>query len=189
MPKNYYKPGTEVLVRGTVVGEYNPDGDNASVSVRLNTHMDYGRNVLFSPDKLEKVKSASNRRFRKGDKVRLIYGGRKTPPEGLRYDKIYTVTEDETTHGLCRLTGGVANYSYLELVEAVEESFDIPFHEAVYLMGEGKILERINHNDIFQYRLVDGHPQYLAESEKGNPKWRPTKFCADEINAKWRIVK
>lgn len=188
MPKNHYKPGTEVLVRGTIVGEYNPGDDNASVSVRFNTHMDYGCNVLFSLDKLEAIKPAFNRRFRKGDKVRLIYRSRKTP-EGLRYDKIYTVTEDETTHGLCRLTDGVANYSYLELVEAVEESFDIPFHEAVYLMGEGKILERINHNDIFQYRLVDGNPQYLAESEKGNPKWRSTKFCVDEINAKWRIVK
>lgn len=188
MPKNHYKPGTAVLVRGIVVGEYNPDDGNASVSVRLNTHMDYGRNILFSPDKLEKVKPASNRRFRKGDKVRLIYRGRKAP-EGLRYDKIYTVTENETAYGLCRLTDGVANYSCLELVEAVEESFDIPFHEAVYLMGEGKILERINHNDIFQYRLVDGNLQYLAESEKGNPKWRSTKFCVDEINAKWRIVK
>lgn len=188
MPKNHYKPGTEVLVRGTIVGEYNPDDDNASVFVRLNTHMDYGRNVPFSLDKLEAIKPASNRRFRKGDKVRLIYRGRKAP-EGLWYDKIYTVTEDETTHGPCRLTDGVANYSCLELVEAVEESYDIPFHEAVYLMGEGKILERINHNDIFQYRLVDGNPQYLAESEKGNPKWRSTKFCVDEINAKWRIVK
>lgn len=188
MPKNHYKPGTVVLVRGIVVGEYNPDDGNASVSVRLNTHMDYGRNVLFSPDKLEKVKSASNRRFRKGDKVRLIYRSRKAP-EGLRYDKIYTMAEDETTHGLCRLTDGVTNYSCLELVEAVEESFDIPFYEAVRLMSEGKILERINHNDIFQYRLVDGNPQYLAESEKGNPKWRSTKFCVDEINAKWRIVK
>ena len=149
--------------------------------------MDYGRNVLFSPDKLEKVKSASNRRFRKGDKVRLIYRGREAP-EGLRYDKIYTMAEDETTHGLCRLTDGVTNYSCLELVEAAEESFDIPFYEAVRLMSEGKILERINHNDIFQYRLVDGNPQYLAESEKGNPKWRSTKFCVDEINAKWKIV-
>lgn len=150
--------------------------------------MDYGRNILFSPDKLETVKPASNRRFRKGDKVRLIYRGREAP-EGLRYDKIYTVTENETAYGLCRLTDGVANYSCLELVEAVKESFDIPFYEAVRLMSEGKILERINHNDIFQYRLVDGNPQYLAESEKGNPKWRSTKFCVDEINAKWRIVK
>lgn len=188
MPKNHYKPGTAVLVRGIAVGEYNPDDGNASVSVRLNTHMDYGRNILFSPDKLETVKPAFNRRFRKGGKVRLIYRGREAP-EGLRYDKIYTVTENETAYGLCRLTDGVANYSCLELVEAAEESYDIPFHEAVRLMGEGKILERINHNDIFQYRLVDGNPQYLAESEKGNPKWRSTKFCVDEINAKWRIAK
>lgn len=150
--------------------------------------MDYGRNILFSPDKLEKVKPASSRRFRKGDKVRLIYRGREAP-EGLRYDKIYTVTENETAYGLCRLTDGVANYSCLELVEAAEKSYDIPFHEAVRLMSEGKILERINHNDIFQYRLVDGNPQYLAESEKGNPKWRSTKFWGDDINAKWRIVK
>lgn len=150
--------------------------------------MDYGRNILFSPDKLEKVKPASNRRFRKGGKVRLIYRGREAP-EGLRYDKIYTVTENETAYGLCRLTGGVANYSCLELVEAAEESYDIPFHEAVRLMSEGKILERINHNGIFQYRLVGGNPQYLAESEKGNPKWRSTKFWGDDINAKWRIVK
>lgn len=188
MHKNHYKPGTEVLVRGTIVGEYNPDDDNASVSVRLNTHMEHGRNTLVSPDKREKVKPASSRRFRKGDKVRLIYRGREAP-EGLRYDKIYTVTENETARGLCRLTDGVASYSRLELVEAVEEPCDIPFHEAARLMGEGKILERINHNDIFQYRLVDGNPQYLAESEKGNPKWRSTKFCVDEINAKWRIVK
>ena len=58
MPKNHYKPGTEVLVRGIIVGEYNPDNDNASVSVRFNTHMDYGRNVLFSLDKLEAIKPA-----------------------------------------------------------------------------------------------------------------------------------
>lgn len=188
MLKNHYKPGTEVLVRGIIAGEHTFNDGTTSVYVRFNTHKGYGCNVRFSLDELETVKPAFNRRFRKGDKVRLIYRSRKAP-EGLRYDKIYTVTEDETTHGLCRLTDGVANYSYLELVEAVEESFDIPFHEAVYLMGEGKILERINHNDIFQYRLVDGNPQYLAESEKGNPKWRSTKFCVDEINAKWRIVK
>lgn len=69
MPKNHYKPGTAVLVRGIVVGEYNPDDGNASVFVRLNTHTDYGRNIPFSPDKPEKVKPASDRRFRKGDKV------------------------------------------------------------------------------------------------------------------------
>lgn len=188
MPKNHYKPGTAALVRGIAVGEYNPDDGNASVSVRLNTHMDYGRNILFSPDKLEKVKPASNRRFRKGGKARLIYRGRKAP-EGLRYDKIYTVTENGTAYGLCRLADGVANYSCLELVEAAEESYGIPFHEAVRLMGEGKILERINHNDIFQCRLVDGNPQYLAGSEKGNPKRHSTKFCVDGTNAKWRIAK
>lgn len=188
MPKNHYKPGTAVLVRGIIAGEYNFNDGTTSVYVRFNTHKDSGCNVRFSPDKLETVKPDFNRRFRKGDKVRLIYRSRKAP-EGLRYGKIYTVTENESTYGLCRLTDGVANYSCLELVEAAEESYDIPFHEAVRLMGEGKILERINHNGIFQYRLVDGNPQYLAESEKGNPKWRSTKFCVDEINAKWRIVK
>ena len=188
MPKNHYKPGTVVLVRGIVVGEYNPDDGNASVSVRLNTHMDYGRNVLFSPDKLEKVKSASNRRFRKGDKVRLIYRGREAP-EGLRYDKIYTATENETSHGLCRLTDGVANYSCLELVEAAEESYDIPFHEAVRLMGEGKILERIRNGNTLQYRLVDGNIQYSNAGIEGTPEWRSIIFWGEDINAKWRIVK
>lgn len=188
MPKNHYKPGTAVLVRGIVVGEYNPDDGNASVSVRLNTHMDYGRNILFSPDKLEKVKPASNRRFRKGDKVRLIYRGRKAP-EGLQYDKIYTVTENETAYGLCRLTDGVANYSCLELVEAAEDSYDIPFHEAVRLMGEGKILERIRNGSTLQYRLVDGNPQFSNADVDGTPEWRSIIFWGDDINAKWRIVK
>lgn len=187
MPKNHYKPGTAVLVRGIVVGEYNPDDGNASVSVRLNTHMDYGRNILFSPDKPEKVKPASNRRFRKGDKVRLIYRGREAP-EGLRYDKIYTVTENETAYGLCRLTDGVANYSCLELVEAAEESYDIPFHEAVRLMGEGKILERIRNGSTLQYRLVDGNPQFSNADVDGTPEWRSIIFWGDDINAKWKIV-
>lgn len=187
MPENSYKPGTEVLVRGIVAGEYDPGDGNVSVSVRFNTRIDYGRNVLFSPDKPEKVKPASNRRFRKGDKVRLIYRGREAP-EGLRYDKIYTATENETSHGLCRLTDGVANYSCLELVEAAEESCDIPFHEAVRLMGEGKILERIRNNNTLQYRLVDGNPQFLNTDIEG-PEWRSIVFWGDDINAKWRIVK
>lgn len=121
--------------------------------------MDYGRNILFSPDKLEKVKPASNRRFRKGDKVRLIYRGREAP-EGLRYDKIYTVTENETAYGLCRLTDGVANYSCLELVEAAEESYDIPFHEAMRLMGEGKYWNGYTMVVLFNTGWLTGIPNF-----------------------------
>lgn len=106
----------------------------------------------------------------------------------MRYDKIYTVTENETAYGLCRLTDGVANYSCLELVEAAEESYDIPFHEAVRLMGEGKILERIRNGSTLQYRLVDGNPQFSNADVDGTPEWRSIIFWGDDINAKWKIV-
>lgn len=187
MPENHYKPGTAVLARGIAAGGYNPDDGNASVSVRLNTHMDYGRNILFSPDKLEKVKPASNRGFRKGGKVRLIYRGREAP-EGLRYDKTCTVAENGTAYGLCRLTDGVANYPCLELVEAAEGSCGIPFHEAVRLMGEGKILERIRNGSTLQYRLVDGNPQFSNADVDGTPEWGSIIFWGDGINAKWKIA-
>lgn len=182
------KPGTKVLIQGVI-----REDDNTAylpIIVRVqNGAAGCGCAVGFSPDQLEEVKYSPDRRFRKGDKVRLIDRGRKAPVT-LEYGKIYTVDDNEAGGGVC-VNNIMVCYAILELVEGFDESFNIPFHEAVRMMVEGSTMERISADSFeepIQFRIVNSMPQCLVEDEAGSTVWLQSAFGENDIKSMWRKV-
>lgn len=59
--------------------------------------------------------------------------------------------------------------------------YDLPFHEAARLMGEGYVLERELYP--FKHRVKDGFIEYM-----GCAGWEKGCFDEEDFGSKWRVV-
>lgn len=136
MQRNECKPGTKVIIRGTIKEDDGTSLCPIIVAVHNDKHQE--ENVCFEPSLLEAVlpKYDPARKYRKGDLVRITgYHGRlfgcgseRKLSKGNKIGIQVTLCEDELIGGEIRLPDGVLsdNCSYLsvaciELVKPVEE--------------------------------------------------------------------
>ncbi len=123
MQRNECKPGTEVIIRGTIKED---DGTNIIpilVTIHDNEHEE---KIFFEPSSLEPVapKYDPKREFRKGDIVRFVGRGRKNyllSPDNMEE---FTVLEDERHEQVlvkcCEYTASF-HFADLELIKPIEE--------------------------------------------------------------------
>lgn len=136
MQRNECKPGTEVIIRGTINGD---DGSNL-LPISVAIHRDDGKtgNGFCEPSSLERAQPKYDpaRKYRKGDLVRITgfhrrlfgCGCERKLSEGNEIGIQVTLCEDEFIGGEISLPDGVLSdkYSYLsvacvELVKPIEE--------------------------------------------------------------------
>lgn len=133
MQRNECKPGTKVIIRGTVIGNNEPGCRPVCVELPK------GREVLlFAPDELEPVQPKYDpaRKYRKGDLVRItgfhgrLFGmgdARKLSGNNTIGIQVGLI-EDEYNGGIIALPAGILSDGYnmisvacIELVKPIEE--------------------------------------------------------------------
>lgn len=200
MKRKDCKPGTKVFVQGMVLP--NPDPSSHSILVDLQTtSVGDCHEVLFSSEvlsPLEEVGEAEisfKRFFQKGDKVRFINQGR-TLPKPCEYERIYTVTQSETESGIVYIDGyDLLNprgflYARLELVEPVETTYPLVFHEAVKYMMEGHIVERLSpiSRAKFHVRMIEDHIQSRDGESTDDRDWCPCALDDEDVMSRWKLI-
>lgn len=133
MQRNECKPGTEVIIRGTVIRNNEPGCMPICVELSKN-----GEALLFSPDELEPAqpKYDPTRKYRKGDLVRITgFHGRlfgngyeRSLDKGKKIDVHVTLEEDEYPNGDVEVPRGILSggsvmisVACVELVKTAEE--------------------------------------------------------------------
>lgn len=183
------KPGTEVIIRGRIIGT--GGYPQRPVLVRSDRGGDCTCDWYFSPDCLEAANQEPNRKFLKGDTVRLVNHGRPAPVT-LKYGKTYVLEEDENQIGGVLVDNMLISYSLLELVEPRKEMvYDISGCEAIRLMveehcvmarkidGTNCEVVKLFHNDTIMVEIPD---------ETGELEWKSSIFTDLDLISKWRIV-
>lgn len=184
------KPGTEVIIRGRI-DEVERRMDGRHVLVIINRGEGNTCEWYFAPDRLEAASPEPNRKFLKGDTVRLVDRGRPAPVT-LEYGRTYVLEEDELPSGGVRVDNMLISYSMLELVEARKEpEYDISGCEAIRLMVE---------NHYVMARKIDGTTSEVVKKfeddtimaeipdETGEFEWKQAIITDLDIISKWRIV-
>lgn len=182
------KPGTEVIIRGRITG--NGGYPQRPILVKLDRG-DCMCDWYFAPDRLEAANLEPNRKFLKGDTVRLVNRGRPAPVT-LKYGKTYVLEEDESQSGGVLVDNMLISYSLLELVEPRKEMvYNISGCEAIRLMveehcvmarkidGTNYEVVKVFHNDTIMAEIPD---------ETGELEWKRTIFTDLDLISDWRIV-
>lgn len=121
MQRNECKPGTQVIIRGTVIRNNEPGCRPICVELPKD-----GEALLFAPDEVEPAQPKYDpaRKFRKGDKARFIHRGRRSyvlvPEPG---EELTILEEERQEQVLVRCSGYTASFHFadLVLVKPVEE--------------------------------------------------------------------
>lgn len=182
------KPGTEVTVRG-MIEEVEKRVDGRHVLVSITRGVGSTCSWYIAPEHLNVVNPDANRKFIKGDKVKLVNRGRPAPVT-LEYGKTYVLEQDEHTMGGVLVGGMLISYSMIELVEH-RKCYDISGCEAVRLMvEENRIMARNieGTTDEVVKAIVDGTIKQELPDERGEPEWRWSSISDLDLQSKWRIV-
>lgn len=124
MQRNECKPGTEVIIRGTI----KKDDGSGLCPINVTIRHDDGKtgNGFCEPSALEpaQLKYDPARKYRKGDLVRFIHRGRRnyliTPENGEECTVIENEKQEQVLIKCCRYTAAF-HFADLELVKPVEE--------------------------------------------------------------------
>ncbi|PNC17360.1 hypothetical protein CXU22_12170 [Akkermansia muciniphila] len=125
MQRNECKPGTEVIIRGTIKGDVGAGIYPITVDVLCDNGETKGY-IFFDPSQLEPAQPKYDpaRKFRTGDKVRFIYHGRRnyivTPEKGQECTVIENEKQEQVLIKCCGYTAAF-HFADLELVKPVEE--------------------------------------------------------------------
>lgn len=192
MQRNECKPGTEVIIRGTIIGNNEPGCRPVCVELPKDREV-----LLFAPDELEPVQPKYDpaRKYRKGDLVRITgfhgrlfgCGNERKLSEGNKIGTQVTLCGNEDFTGDVVLPDGVLSdrYSYLsvaciELVKPIEEIEA----EQSYMIKDVCSCFRILKNGNYVYEIF-WKSNICPESpySKGEARKKAQELC-DELNRK-----
>lgn len=198
MQRNECKPGTEVIIRGTIKGDVGAGIYPITVDVLCDNGETKGY-IFFDPSQLEPAQPKYDpaRKFRKGDLVRITgyhgrlfgCGGERKLSEGNEIGIQVTLYKDELIGGEISLPNGVLSnkYSYLsvaciELVKPIEEIEA----EQPYKVKEMTCSFRVTRGDSYIHTIwwkSDACPTSPYSKEEARKKAQ--ELC-DELNRKRR---
>ena len=145
MQRNECKPGTKVIIRGTIIRNNEPGCMPICVELSKN-----GEALLFSPDELEPAqpKYDPTRKYRKGDLVRITgfhgrlfgCGGNRELSKGSKIGTQIVLHEDEIPGGDVSLPDGLLlnknNYLSVACIELVKPIEEIEAEQPYYVEEE-----------------------------------------------------
>lgn len=186
MQRNECKPGTEVIIRGTIKGDVGAGIYPITVDVLCDNGETKGY-IFFDPSQLEPAQPKYDpaRKYRTGDKVRFIHHGRRsylvTPENGQECTVIENEKQEQVLIKCCGYTA-VFHFADLELIKPVEEiEAEQPYKikdvgSCFHVLKEGNYIYEV----FWESSICPSSPYSKEEARK-----KAQELC-DELNRKHR---